>query len=181
MTTRYLACCFELLLGRQHLFDPRLGKDFRYVYVICIKFCVPNILLDGCLEGTQIKLRIKNYLFFSFTIENGLKPGDALSSPLLNFALNILLKRYWKLTWDWTWMVPIRYCLCGCCKFNRIWLHNNKKKQRCVIKCLYEFSSKQRKLTTRSRRTSKHGHMHMRINFKIVVEIQNSFVWGKVS
>ena len=50
-------------------------------------------LIKTCLDGTQSKVRIGNYLSSSFPIENGLKQGDALSS--------LLLGRYKKLTWDW--------------------------------------------------------------------------------
>ena len=46
-----------------------------------------------CLDGTQSKVRIGNYLFFSFPIENGLKQGDALSPLLFNFALEYAIRK----------------------------------------------------------------------------------------
>ena len=52
------------------------------LYDILIKFGVPKKLvrlIKICLDGTQSKVRIGNYLSSSFPIENGLKQGDALS------------------------------------------------------------------------------------------------------
>ena len=59
------------------------------LYDILIKFGVPKKLvrlIKTCLYGTQSKVRIGNYLFTRFLIENGLKKGDALS-PLLFILL----------------------------------------------------------------------------------------------
>ena len=50
------------------------------LYVIVIKFGVPKKLvrlIKTCLNETQSKVRIGNYLSSSFPIENGLKQGDA--------------------------------------------------------------------------------------------------------
>ena len=44
-------------------------------------------LIKICLDNTQSKVRIGNYLSFSFPIENSLKQGDALSSIIINFSL----------------------------------------------------------------------------------------------
>ena len=48
--------------------------------LILMKFGVPKKLvrlIETCLDGTQSKIRIGNYLSSSFPIENGLKQGDA--------------------------------------------------------------------------------------------------------
>ena len=69
------------------------------LYNILIKFGVPKQkLMKTCLDGTQSKVRIGNYLSSSFPIESGLKQGDALSPLLFNFALEYAIR---KLTWDW--------------------------------------------------------------------------------
>ena len=60
------------------------------MYDILIKFGVPRKLvrlIKTCLDGTQSKVRIGNYLSSSFPIEKGLKQGDALSPLLFNFTL----------------------------------------------------------------------------------------------
>ena len=46
-----------------------------------------------CLDGTQSKLRIGNYLSSSFPIENSLKQGDVLPPLLLNFALEYAIRK----------------------------------------------------------------------------------------
>ena len=46
-----------------------------------------------CLDGTQSKVRIGNHLSNSFPIENGLKHGDALLPLLLNFSLEIAIRK----------------------------------------------------------------------------------------
>ena len=54
----------------------------EYLYDILIKFGVPKKLvrlMKTCLDGTQSKVRIGNYLSSSFPIENGLKQGNTLS------------------------------------------------------------------------------------------------------
>ena len=74
------------------------------LYDILIKFGVPKKLvrlIKICLDGTQSKVRIGNYLSSSFPIENGLKQGDALSPLLFILLYNMLLGNYRKLTWDW--------------------------------------------------------------------------------
>ena len=61
-----------------------------------IKFGVPRNLVGlvkTCLDVTQSKVRIGNYLFSSFPIENGLKHGDALSPLLFNFALEYAIRK----------------------------------------------------------------------------------------
>ena len=40
-----------------------------------------------CLNGTQIKVRILHYLYYTFSIDNDLKQGDVSSPLLFNFAL----------------------------------------------------------------------------------------------
>ena len=62
----------------------------KSLYDILIKFGVPKKLvrlIKVCLDGTQSKVRIGNYLSSSFPIENCLKQGDALTPLLFNFAL----------------------------------------------------------------------------------------------
>ena len=44
-------------------------------------------------SGTRSKVRIGNYLSYSFPIENGLKQGDALSPLLFNFALEYAIRK----------------------------------------------------------------------------------------
>jgi hypothetical protein len=46
-----------------------------------------------CLNETYSKVRIGKYLSDSFPIQNGLKQGDALSSLLLNFALEYAIRK----------------------------------------------------------------------------------------
>ena len=61
-----------------------------------IKFGVPKKLvrlIKTCLDGTQSKVRIGNYLSSSFPIENGLKKGHALSPPLFNFSLEYVIRK----------------------------------------------------------------------------------------
>ena len=50
-------------------------------------------LIKICLDGTQSKVRIRNYLSSSFPIENGLKQADALSPLLFNFALEYAIRK----------------------------------------------------------------------------------------
>ena len=76
------------------------------LYDILIKFGVPKKLvrlIKTCLDGTQSKVRqIGNYLSSSFSIENGLKQGDALSPLLFNFALEYAIRKVQEtITWDW--------------------------------------------------------------------------------
>jgi hypothetical protein len=50
-------------------------------------------LIKMCLNETYSKVRIGKHLSDSFTIQNGLKQGDALSPQLFNFALEYAI---WK-------------------------------------------------------------------------------------
>ena len=50
-------------------------------------------LIKTCLDGTQSKVRIGNYLSSSFPIENSLKQGYALSPLLFNFALEYAIRK----------------------------------------------------------------------------------------
>ena len=66
------------------------------LYDIRIKFGVPKKLvrlIKTCLDGTQSKVRIGNYLYSSFPIENGLKQGDTLSPLLFNLALEYDIRK----------------------------------------------------------------------------------------
>ena len=65
------------------------------LYDILIKFGIPKKLvklLKTCLERTQSKVRIGNYLSFSFPIENGLKQRDALSPLWINVSLEYAIR-----------------------------------------------------------------------------------------
>jgi hypothetical protein len=46
-----------------------------------------------CLSETYSKVRIGKHLFDSFSIQNGLKQGDALSPLLFNFASEYAIKK----------------------------------------------------------------------------------------
>jgi hypothetical protein len=57
----------------------------KVLYIILIKFEIPIKLLrliKMCLNETYSKVHKAKHLSDSFPIENGLKQGDALSSPL---------------------------------------------------------------------------------------------------
>ena len=56
-------------------------------------------LIKICLDGTQSKVRIGNYLSSNFPTENGLK--QCYRHYYLILLYNMLLGRYRKLTWDW--------------------------------------------------------------------------------
>ena len=55
-----------------------------------------------------------------------------LFSPLYRND-NQYIYTYSKFEYEW---LSSGISLCGCCKFNRWWYQNNRKKCRCVIKCL---------------------------------------------
>jgi hypothetical protein len=63
------------------------------LYNILIEFGVPMKLVKLCLNETYSKVRIGKHLSDSFPIQNGLKQGDALSSPLFNFALEYAIRK----------------------------------------------------------------------------------------
>jgi hypothetical protein len=50
-------------------------------------------LIKMCLNETYNKVRIGKYLSHNFSIQNGLRQGDALSPLLFNFALEYALKK----------------------------------------------------------------------------------------
>jgi hypothetical protein len=50
-------------------------------------------LIKICLNETYSKVSIGKHLFDSFSIQNGLKQGDALSPQLFNFALEYAIRK----------------------------------------------------------------------------------------
>jgi hypothetical protein len=50
-------------------------------------------MIKICLNETYSKVSIGKHLSDSFPIQNGLKQGDALSSPLFNFALEYAVRK----------------------------------------------------------------------------------------
>jgi hypothetical protein len=66
------------------------------LYNILIEFGLPKKLvrlIKMCLTETYIRVRVDKNLPEMFSIRNGLKQGDALSSFLFNFALQYAIKR----------------------------------------------------------------------------------------
>ena len=57
-------------------------------------WCTKEVrLITTCLDGTQSKAGIGNYLSSSSPIENGLKQGDTLLPLLFNFALEYTIRK----------------------------------------------------------------------------------------
>jgi hypothetical protein len=48
-------------------------------------------IINICLNETCSKLHVSNHLCDVFSVQNGLKPGDALSPLLFNFALEYII------------------------------------------------------------------------------------------
>jgi hypothetical protein len=62
------------------------------LYSILIEFGIPRQvvgLIKMCLNETYSRVRIGKNLSDKFTVQNGLKQGDALSPLLFNFALDM--------------------------------------------------------------------------------------------
>jgi hypothetical protein len=69
---------------------------FFPLYNILIEFGISRKLvglIKMCLNETYSRVRIGKNLSDKFTIENGLKKGDALSPLLLEFALEYAIRR----------------------------------------------------------------------------------------
>jgi hypothetical protein len=66
------------------------------LYNILIQFGVPMEsarLIKVCLNETYSKVHISKHLSNSFSIQNGLKEGDALSLLLFNFAFYYAIRK----------------------------------------------------------------------------------------
>jgi hypothetical protein len=66
------------------------------LYHILIEFGIPRKLvglIKMCLNETCSRIRIGKNLSDKFTVENGLKQGDALSLLIFNFALEYAIRR----------------------------------------------------------------------------------------
>jgi hypothetical protein len=74
----------------------RLKNRREALYNILIEFGIPRKLvglIKICLNETYSRVRIGKKLSDKFSIENGLKQGDALSSLPFNFALKYAIRR----------------------------------------------------------------------------------------
>jgi hypothetical protein len=74
--------------------------------------------MKACLDGTQSKMRIGNYLFYSFPIENGLKQINAFPPLLTNFALEYAISKVQETNLGVDTNVT-HMCLCARCTFDR--------------------------------------------------------------
>ena len=72
-------------IKRESLSDIRIKFDLAKMLVTLIK---------TYLDGTQSKVRIGDYLFSSFPIENGLKQGDALSPLRVVSFVDVIFTRF---------------------------------------------------------------------------------------
>jgi hypothetical protein len=66
------------------------------LYSILIEFGIPRKLvglIKICLNETYSRVRIGKSLSDKFTVQNGLKQGDALSPLFFNFALEYAIRR----------------------------------------------------------------------------------------
>jgi hypothetical protein len=84
---------------------PQLFIDFKkaydsirreVLYKILIEFGIPRKLvglINMCLNETYSRFRIGKYLSDKFTVQSGLKQGDALSPLLFNFASEYAIRR----------------------------------------------------------------------------------------
>ena len=100
---------YQLFRGFEKTYDSIKRES---LYDILIKFGVPKKLgrlIKICLDGTQSKVRIGNYLSSSFPIENRETPYRHYYLILLQ---NMLLGRCKKLTQDSIWH-PSGISVCG--------------------------------------------------------------------
>jgi hypothetical protein len=76
--------------------DQQLGGKYCTRYNILIEFGVPMKPVKQirmCLNETYSKVRIGKRLSDNFSVQNGLKQGDTLSTLLLNFSLECAIKK----------------------------------------------------------------------------------------
>jgi hypothetical protein len=84
---------------RQLFVDFKKGSDSvktKILYNILFEFGIRKKLvrlIKMCLNETFSKIRVGKYLSGTFSIQNGLKQGDALSPLLFNFALEYAIKK----------------------------------------------------------------------------------------
>jgi hypothetical protein len=77
----------------------RYGEKREYIETVHQLFIGSGIpmelfrLIKMCLNETQSKVHIGKHLPDSFPIQHGLKPGDALSPMIFNFALEYAIQK----------------------------------------------------------------------------------------
>jgi sorting nexin-29 len=89
----YNGTVHQLFIDFKKAYDPVRREA---LYNILIEFGIPRKLvglINMCLNETFSRVRIGKNLSDKFSIENGLKQGDAISPLLFNFALEYAIRR----------------------------------------------------------------------------------------